>query len=81
MTLPYSVAPLAPGLAFGATVSGLRREHLASDEVRNALTDLWIDKGVILFRGGESSQAMQVELSCCLRQTAAFPVQGIAVSG
>lgn len=73
MTLPYSVEPLAPGLAFGATVSGLKQEHLASDVVRKGLTSLWIDKGVILFRGGESSQAMQVELSGVFGEPQAFP--------
>jgi len=73
MTLPYSVELLAPGLAFGATVSGLCQEHLASDEVRRALTDLWTDKGVILFRGGESSQAMQVKLSEVFGKPQPFP--------
>ena len=47
MTLPYSVEPLALGLAFGATVRGLKQEHLASDAVLKGLTDLWTDKGVI----------------------------------
>jgi hypothetical protein len=73
MTLPYSVGPLAPGLAFGATVSGLKQEHLASDAVRKGLIDLWTDKGVILFRGGESSQAMQVALSGVFGKPQAFP--------
>ena len=73
MAIPYSVEPLQSGLAFGATVSGLKHDHLADGEVRKALTDLWIDKGVILFRGGESSQAMQVELSSIFGQPQAFP--------
>ena len=73
MTLPYSVEPLASGLAFGAEVSGLELEHLASDAVRKALTNLWIDKGVILFRGCESSQAMQVALSGVFGKPQSFP--------
>ncbi len=73
MILPYSVGPLASGLPFGATVSGLKQEHLSSDAVRKGLTDLWIDKGVILFRGGESSQAMQVELSSVFGMPQPFP--------
>ncbi|MCB2078178.1 MAG: TauD/TfdA family dioxygenase [Novosphingobium sp.] len=59
----YTVAPLADGLAFGATVLGLTMPHLQEDAVRAALHDLWIDRGVILFRDGESSQDMQLELS------------------
>ena len=56
MALPYTVEPLAPGLAYGATVLGLRHEHLASEDLCQALRDLWIDKGVILFRAGDSSR-------------------------
>ena len=73
MTLPYSVEPLALGLAFGATVRGLKQEHLASDAVLKGLTDLWTDKGVILFRGCESSQAMQVALSGVFGKPQPFP--------
>lgn len=73
MAIPYTVEPLAPELAFGAQVRGLKREHLACDAVHQALTDLWIDKGVILFRGGESSQAMQVELSGVFGKPQPFP--------
>ncbi len=60
-----NIAPLAPGLQFGATVTGLRREQLDDEAVREALHDLWIDKGVILFRGGDVSPEMHVELSRC----------------
>lgn len=73
MALPFSVEPLETRLAFGAKVSGLKREHLASDDVRKALLDLWIDKGVILFRDGESSQQMQVDLSAVFGTPQAFP--------
>jgi taurine dioxygenase len=63
-TTVYQVAPLGAGVPFGATVAGLTREHLLDDAVRRALTGLWVDRGVILFRG-ESSQEMQLELSRC----------------
>jgi taurine dioxygenase len=61
----YEVGPLAEGLAFGATVTGLTRAHLQDEAVRRAIFDLWIDKGVILFRGGEDSPEMQVDVSAC----------------
>ena len=73
MAVTYSLDPLEPGLAFGARVTGLKREHLADEEVRQALNALWVDKGVILFRGGESSQAMQVELSSVFGKPQPFP--------
>ena len=73
MALPYTVEPLAPGLAYGATVLGLRHEHLASEDLCQALRDLWIDKGVILFRAGDSSRQMQVDLSRLFGTPEVFP--------
>lgn len=61
----YQVAPLCDGLPFGATVTGLTREHLEQADVRRDLNALWIEHGVLLFRGGESSQQMQLDLSRC----------------
>jgi len=60
----YEVTPLGVDTPFGATVSGLTLEHLRDATVRKALYDLWIDRGVLLFRG-ESSSEMHVELSKC----------------
>jgi len=70
---PFTVAELAPGLPFGATVTGLRQADLARAEVREALTRLWIDKGVILFRGGDATSDMQCELSEVFGPPQAFP--------
>jgi taurine dioxygenase len=66
----YEVGPLAPGLPFGATVSGLTMAALKDEAVRAALYDLWIDKGVVLFRDGEDSEEMQLELSSCFGRNA-----------
>jgi taurine dioxygenase len=63
VTTAFEVSQLAPALPFGATVSGLTRDALENGEVRKALVDLWVDKGVILFRGGEESREMQLDLS------------------
>lgn len=63
LTARFDIAPLAPDLPFGATVSGLTRDALKDRDVRQALHALWIDKGVILFRGGEESREMQIALS------------------
>jgi taurine dioxygenase len=61
----YEVTPLDERLPFGARVGGLRLEQLSDPEIRQSLYDLWIDKGVILFRGGDSTPEMQIELSKC----------------
>jgi taurine dioxygenase len=60
----YQVAPLGADVAFGAMVLGLTLEKLGDQSVRKALYDLWIDRGVLLFRG-DSSAEMHVELSKC----------------
>jgi taurine dioxygenase len=72
-TALLDAAPLAEGLPFGATVSGLTRESLRDEAVRKALFDLWIDKGVLLFRGGDASPAMHVELSRCFGELEPHP--------
>ena len=64
-TSAFAVAPLCDGLPFGATVAGLTRSSLNDPQVRADLMALWIEHGVLLFRGGESSQAMQLDLSRC----------------
>jgi taurine dioxygenase len=61
----YQVVPLCENIPFGATVSGLTREHLEQSDVRRDLNALWIEHGVLLFRGGESSQQMHLDLSRC----------------
>jgi taurine dioxygenase len=52
-------------LPFGVTVSGLTLASLKDEAVRKSLYDLWIEKGVILFRACEDSEEMQLELSSC----------------
>jgi taurine dioxygenase len=59
------VRPLGDGVPFGATVVGLTCDRLSDERIRRSLRDLWIDKGVLLFRGGESSPEIQLALSRC----------------
>jgi taurine dioxygenase len=63
--MSYEVSPLAEGTPFGATVTGLTLADLDEAATRRALFDLWIDRGVILFRGGDSATEMQLALSRC----------------
>ena len=47
----FSTRPLPGCDAFGAVVSDLDTAAIADPQVRKALHDLWIDKGVIVFKG------------------------------
>jgi taurine dioxygenase len=58
----FEIAPLARELPFGSIVRGLTRADLGDASVRKTLFDLWIDRGVLVFRG-ESDTDMHVELS------------------
>lgn len=71
----YKVSPLDDRIPFGVKVSGLRREQLGDPEIRRALVELWIDKGVVLFRDGDNTPEMQIELSRCFGELEAhmFP--------
>jgi taurine dioxygenase len=61
----HEVSPLDERIPFGATVSGLRQEQLSDPAIRKALNELWIDKGVLLFRDGDCTPEMQIALSRC----------------
>lgn len=61
----FEVLPLGPDFPFGAVVHGLKQERLGDHATRKALNDLWTEKGVLLFRGGDASTEMQLELSRC----------------
>jgi taurine dioxygenase len=56
-------APLSPDLAFGSMVRGLTLAQLDQQAVREALRALWLDRGVLVFRGGDASVDFQIELS------------------
>jgi taurine dioxygenase len=48
--MSFEVAPLPGQDEFGAVVTGLSPDSLSDPRVRKALYDLWIDKGVVVFR-------------------------------
>jgi taurine dioxygenase len=66
-TASYEVAPLGPDVPFGAIVSGLTLADLDDPAVRGSLFDLWIDRGVLLFRV-ENTADMHIRLSECFGQ-------------
>jgi taurine dioxygenase len=46
----YEVSPLPGQSEFGAVITGFKPEMIDEPKIRQALYDLWIDKGVIVFK-------------------------------
>jgi len=55
--------PLSPDLCFGSMVRGLTLAQLDDEATREALRALWLDRGLVVFRGGDASVDFQIELS------------------
>ena len=81
VTTGFDVSPLAADLPFGAMISGLTRDMLADEAVRTRLHDLWIEQGVLVFRGGESSPEMQLALSECFGKPQEHPFPETRLKG
>jgi alpha-ketoglutarate-dependent taurine dioxygenase len=62
-SLPFEVRPIDERLAFGAVVVGLDPTTLEQPAVATALVDLWIDRGVIVFRELPGGLETQIRLS------------------
>ena len=68
-----NVGPLPGNDDFGAVVTGLTMDMLKDAQVRQQLHDLWIDKGVIVFRDIEGLE-IQLELSSIFGEPAEHPL-------
>lgn len=79
--MTFEVESLAGGQAFGAVVRGLEREHLNDAGVRARLRDLWIDKGVIVFRDTDGTAQFQVALSRVFGELELHPLVEARVQG
>jgi alpha-ketoglutarate-dependent taurine dioxygenase len=60
--MTYRVEKLDPARKYGIAISGLAEGDLASDEIRADLHRLWIEHGLIVFRG-EGSSSFHIALS------------------
>ena len=59
----FQIDALPDQSSFGAIVTGLAPTDLADPTTREALRELWIDRGVIVFRGIEGGADTQIRLS------------------
>ena len=58
----YTVSPLPGQSEFGAVVTGFKPEMLDDQKIRKDLYDLWIDKGLIVFKDCSGTE-LQIRLS------------------
>jgi taurine dioxygenase len=63
MMAHFAVAPLPGQDRYGALVTGLAPETIDKPEVAQALHDLWIERGVVVFRGVPGGIDTQLRLS------------------
>lgn len=61
--MSFRVRPLDERLAFGSVVTGLDPATLDDAAVTRELCDLWIERGVVVFRGLPGGQQTQIRLS------------------
>jgi len=59
----FQVQPLSEDLAFGSIVTDLDMSTLGDPAVRRMLTALWVDRGVVVFRGLATDEAGHIALS------------------
>jgi taurine dioxygenase len=61
--MAYEVSPLPGQDAFGAVVTGLTSVDIEKSDVQDALRKLWIDRGVVVFRGVDGGEETHIRLS------------------
>ena len=77
----FSVGPASSSGAPGVEVSQLDIGDLADAGVRGALLDLWIDSGVVVFRGMDGGMDAHLALSRCFGELRHHPVRESWVEG
>lgn len=70
----FSVEKLDPARKYGVAISGLTEGDLTSATVRSELINLWIEHGLIVFRG-EGSSSFHVDLSRVFGDLVLHPVK------
>jgi taurine dioxygenase len=67
--------------SFGCIVTGLRETDLEDASLREQLRQLWIDRGVLIFRDGDSHPAFHIGLSRVFGELQVHSVREILVDG
>jgi taurine dioxygenase len=61
--MAYRVSPLPGQDAFGAVVTGLSAADIDKPEIQASLRDLWVERGVVVFRGVGGGEDSHIRLS------------------
>ena len=75
------VSPLSDELSFGAIVTGVTMDDVNDPKAAQALKDIWIDRGVVVFREVDTSTEFQIALSKCFGKLERHPTHEIWVEG
>lgn len=70
----FQVAPLPGQGSYGALVTGLAPDDIDAPEVHQALHDLWVDKGLVVFRGIAGGVDTQLRLSAIYGEPEIHPM-------
>jgi len=73
--LVFAVSRLRDDLEFGALLTDLDAAAIGDPATRQALPDLWIDKGLIVFRGMPDDGDTQIALSHAFGKPARLPLK------
>ncbi len=73
--MSFTASDLRVGLGFGALVEDLDPAAIANEATRQALRDLWIDRGVVVFRGLPDDGDTQIALSGVFGKPARHPLK------
>ena len=77
--MDFSVTPLSGGV--GVEVLGLDPDKHIPDESARALRDLWLDAGIVLFRGIGTSPEALLSISRCLGELEPHPIEHFRLQG
>ena len=71
--MSLKVERLPGDVPFGALVRGIRESDLEDTAIRDQLRALWIDRGVLVFRGSNATAQLQIALSRVFGELEAHP--------
>lgn len=77
--MEFEVKPTRSGI--GAEIAGLDLAKPIAEATRRALYDVWLDKGILVFRGIGDSPERHVRLSHCFGELDVHPVASVRLDG
>lgn len=78
--MSYEVAKIDSARKYGAKITGLTFDHIRDERTAADLRQLWVDHGLILFKG-DTSIPFQIELSRVFGPLTSHPAKELIVEG